>query len=567
MGQACRRCRYKNYSANPQSQRVFQSGHTNDMQIAKSARSLSLLPASLALGLSLAVQAQDDSQPVEDQEAIQPIELERPGDNPVGPQEEEFLDMVFDEQTQSYRLVEDDEEDDWVEPPSERETQIEELKRLFVLYSEALENRDFLEADTLAKRVVEMSIRVNGLDSHDSAKAITNLGIAQHGLGQYDAALRNFLASIEIVERIDDNLSPALINPLRGLAATQASIGRPDLSRLTYQRAVHVSHVNEGPHNKDQIEILESMAELHISQGDYDEASDVQQHIYSIQSRKIDPDSMDMIPALEKKAEWQHRLQQYHRERVTWRQIIDIIEDTEGKESMALIKPLTNLGKSYLFVSPVEFEYQPQVSASSGEGYLRRALSISEKHPEATWRMTEDAMLSLGDYYILSGRPNRAEKVYQETWEFLTEGGEREQLDARREHLENVKMLQRVFPPKYYNSQREDVATENPPDSFVTGTMSFDFTVSALGRVVDVRVIETQRLVFGELAWVGARSLRRLIYRPRLVEMDMTATPNIIYTHEFYYRPNDIPQSRPDPVNADESANEEAPAAEGSESL
>ena len=536
------------------------------MQIAKSARFPALLPASVLLALSLAVQAQEDSDTTVQEEELQPITLEQSGDDVVGPpQDDQYEDLVFDEQTQSYRLIEDDEGDDWVEQPSERETQIEELKRLFALYREALDNRDFLEADTLAKRVVEMSIRINGLDSHDSAKAITNLGIAQHGLGQYDAALRNFLASIEIVERIDDNLSPALINPLRGLAATQASIGRPDMARLSYQRAVHVSHVNEGPHNKDQIEILESMAELHISQGDYDEASDVQQHIYSIQSRKIDPDSMAMIPALEKKAAWQHRLQQYHGERVTWRKIIDIIEDNEGKESLTLIEPLTNLGKSYLFVSPVEFEYQPQVSASSGEGYLRRAVSISEDHPNATWEMTENAMLSLGDYYILSGRPNRAEKTYQETWEFLTEGGETQQLNARREHLEKVKMLQRVFPPKYYNTLREDETGDNPPDNFETGTMSFGFTVSAIGRVVDVKVIETQPQEFGEFARVVARHLRRLIYRPRMVEMEMVATPNIIYTHDFYYRPADIPRARPDPVQAETPPADEAPATEGPE--
>ena len=159
--------------------------------------------------------------------------------------------IEFDEATQSYRLVLDDEGDDYVEPPSERETQLDELQRLFELYREALGNKDYLEADTLAKRVVELSIRVNGLDSHDSAKAITNLGIAQHNNRDYESALRNFMASIDIVERIDDNLSPALINPLQGLAATHAAIGRPDLARLAYQRAVHVSHVNEGPHNPE----------------------------------------------------------------------------------------------------------------------------------------------------------------------------------------------------------------------------------------------------------------------------------------------------------------------------
>ena len=158
-------------------------------------------------------------------------------------------------------------------------------------------------------------------------------------------------------ERIDDNLSPALVSPLQGLAATQASMGRPDLARLSYRRAVHVTHVNDGPHNRGQVDILESLAELNIAQGDYDEAVDIQEHIFSIQSRKVEPDTIDLIPALEKRARWQHRLQRYHRERITWRQIIDILEDHYGKESLELVPALTSLGKSYLFVSPAEFEY------------------------------------------------------------------------------------------------------------------------------------------------------------------------------------------------------------------
>jgi tetratricopeptide (TPR) repeat protein len=471
--------------------------------------------------------------------------------------------IEFDEATQSYRLVLDDEGDDYVEPPSERETQLDELQRLFDLYREALGNKDFLEADTLAKRVVELSIRLNGLDSHDSAKAITNLGIAQHNNRDYESALRNFMASIDIVERIDDNLSPALINPLQGLAATHAAVGRPDLARLAYQRAVHVSHVNEGPHNPEQVDILASMAELHISQGDFDEASDIQERVFSIQARNIDPLSMEMIPALEKRANWQHRLQQYHGERVSWRQIINIVERHHGKNSLELLPPLTSLGKSYLFVSPAEFEYQPEVSTSSGESYLRRAYRIASEHPDASWQTVENTLLSLGDYYVLSGRPNRAAKTYEETWEFLTEGGDQERLQARREHLEKIKILQRVFPPRYYNSEQQEDGRP-PPDEFEMGTINFGYVVSSSGRVVNMKHLETQPREITDFDKGVARTLRRLIYRPRMKDAVVVATRDVVYTHEFYYRPDDLPKLPPqktevpagEPVTQDNTAQE-----------
>lgn len=520
---------------------------TQIMQLARHTKNL-ILPSTLALiGLSGVALAQDaDSDPAQD-ETVEPITLERRGsDLPMPDADEGFDDLVFDEATQTYKLVEDKEGDDWVEPESEQEMQADELQRLFDLYREALLNEDYLEADTLAKRVVELSIKVYGLDSHDSAKAITNLGIAQHNNGDFDSAMRNFIASIEIVERIDDNLSPALINPLQGLAASQAAAGRPDLARMSYRRAVHVSQVNEGPHNPDQVKILDSMAELHISQGDFEEAIDIQEHIYSIQSRKIDPESLDIIPALAKRAQWQHRLQRYNRERITWRQIINIVEDHYGKLSLELIPPLTKLGKSYLYVNPVEYEYGPAVSVGSGETYLRRALKIAESHPDSNWVYVKDSLLALVDYYLLSGRPNRASSSLGQTWNFLSEGDDPERLRARGEDLEQAVLLQKVFPPKYYNSLREDDG-QQVPESFQTGTISFGYAVSATGSISSIVHLETQPREIVDFHEVVGRSMRRMKYRPRMQDGRIVFTRDLVFTHDFYYRPSDLPDTAAEP--------------------
>lgn len=475
--------------------------------------------------------------------------------------EEVFEDLIYDAETQTYSLREPEEEEaapapeepqDPVGPPAETAADAGELTRLFGLYREALENKAYLEADTLAKRVVELSIRLNGLDSHDSAKAITNLGIAQHHNQDYESALLNFAASIGIIERIDDRLSSALINPLQGLAATQAATGRPDLARQSYRRAVHVSHVNDGPHNRNQITTLESIAELHISMGDFKEAVGIQENIFALESRNIDPKSLDIIPALQNKATWQHRLQLYANERSTWRDIISIIEKHEGKDSLALIPPLTSLGKSYLFVSATQYDYQPDVSSSSGEAYLRRANRIAEKNPTSDWLVVEDTLLSLGDYYILSGRPNRAARVYEEAWAMLTEENDPQKLQTRWEHLERVNTLQRVFPPKYYNVEQKD-ESRPPPENFETGTMTFSYAVNENGRIVNLQLLETRPTELVEFGKVAGRSLRRMVYRPRLADGKPVPTQGVEYTHDFFYRPSDLPSRRPAPIE-EESA-------------
>ena len=117
--------------------------------------------------------AQETEEDSTDGEDLEIIDLEQEREVTRSPNEG-VEGIEFDEATQSYRLVIDDSGDGDAEPLSERGTQQNELQRLFDLYREALNNEDYLEADTLAKRVVELSIRLNGLDSHDSAKAITN---------------------------------------------------------------------------------------------------------------------------------------------------------------------------------------------------------------------------------------------------------------------------------------------------------------------------------------------------------------------------------------------------------
>lgn len=490
------------------------------------------------LSLTLALGGQALAQSEEAEEELEIITFDNPyfEDDAVDEQD----DLIFDQESQSYRLVEDTEEDVWIEPPSELEQNEAELRRLFELYRDSLAARAYLEADTLAKQIVELSIRIYGLDSHDSAKALTNLGIAQHNNEEYEAALQNFTASIGIVERIDDRLSAALINPLRGLAATQAAMGRADLARDSFQRAVHVSHVNDGPHNLQQVKTLESMAELYISVGEYDEAMDLQENIFSIQARKLDPDSIEIVPALEKQAYWRHRLRMYHKERLSWRRIIQLIEKDQGKMSLQLIPPLSALGKSYLFVTPADFEFQSDTSVASGETYLRRANRIARENPDADWKINEKTLLALGDYYILSGRPNRAARLYEETWTLLSQEDDPERLQYRRTHLENLNALQEVYPPKYYNSEREDNGQE-PSESFQTGTISLSYTVNPTGRISKIMHLETQPPEIVDFASPVARSMRHLMYRPQMKDGQTIATQDIVFTHEFFYRPEDIP--------------------------
>ena len=208
----------------------------------------------------------------------------------------------------------------------------EELLAQFRRFQELMANDSIDEADSVAKRVVELAIRTSGPDSTDTAKALTNLAIVQQRTEQYDAAIQNYEGAVEIIEEKTDRLDAMLINPLKGLGATQLANGRPDQAILTFGRAVHITHVNAGPHNIDQVELLESLAETNLILGEVDQARNVHELIYNLNERHYRANMLDLIPSLERRARWQHRTGYYNDERATYRRIIRILEEKHGKE-------------------------------------------------------------------------------------------------------------------------------------------------------------------------------------------------------------------------------------------
>jgi len=413
----------------------------------------------------------------------------------------------------------------------------QQLAEDFALYKNLLENGMTAEADVVAKRIVELSIRENGFESSDTAKALTNLAIVQHRNEDYETAQQNYEAAIGIIERVEDRLNSALINPLRGLGAAQMAAGRPDLALDSFGRAQHVSHVNEGPHNLDQVTIIESLAEIYIHIGEFEQAYDLQDRIYELYARKYTIDSDQIVPALYKRAEWQHRLRLYGRERDTFRRIIKIIEVNHGKESLALITPLTGLAKAYLYVGDFDRDFYDGNSLTSGEIYIKRAKRIAEEHPDADWVIKERTFLSLADFYVFSDKAGKAKKVLQDTWDLLSEDDSR--LVNRYNNLESVVMLQDIYIPKYYGMDEYSEPVDDD-EQFQQGKVVAKFMVNNRGRPRDFEIIESYPPGIADMEKNVLRELRRLIYRPRLENREVVETQNITYTHEFFYRESDL---------------------------
>jgi tetratricopeptide (TPR) repeat protein len=419
-----------------------------------------------------------------------------------------------------------------VEMPPELSEE-EELIQAYDRYVQLMKERVYDEADSVAKRVVELAIKVKGAGSIDFAKALSNLAIVQHRTEQYDAAQQNFESAIEIIENKEDQLDEQLINPLRGLGAAQMESGRPDKARESFRRAVHVTHVNMGPHNLEQVSILESLSETHLRMGSIDDAKHMQDVIYALNQRAYADNAMEMVPSLMRRADWQHRAGFINDQRTTLRRAIRIIEVTLGKDDMQLVDPLTQLGQSYFYLDLSGSTSFTPTSITTGETHFKRALRIARADPDANWKMIADTSLALGDFYNFGENMQQAYKIYRAAWVDLDSSEDR--LAYRRENLEQLVTLRESRLPDIVSPPTEEAKTgQEIPLS--QGTITIRYDVSERGRVENLKIVEAHPREFVDLHRKIQRELRRRIYRPRFTEEGPIDTEEQIVVHRYFYR-------------------------------
>ena len=165
----------------------------------------------------------------------------------------------------------------------------DEILHLFGLYREARTTGMWDEAEVLAKQIVQLTITTHGPRSRQTAHALTDLGEMQSDNGDFDAAMLNLAQAIEIIEFLDDYLSKDLLGPLNAMASVQMQAGAADLAAQSWNRALHITHVNMGPHNYEQIETLYSLGRLYARAGASKELKKIRRRIEYLRSR--DPET------------------------------------------------------------------------------------------------------------------------------------------------------------------------------------------------------------------------------------------------------------------------------------
>jgi len=426
--------------------------------------------------------------------------------------------------------------DNWADLVQAPPTNADQQQRdRFTSFNEALVNKSFSEAEITAKQMVE-SVDPEANDAVLArARALQNLAIAQQVQGSNQSAIQNYQAALNLIASEEDNLSPALILPLRGMATVHLDTGRTDEAFEVFDRATHVSNVNYGPHSLKQLPILNAKMQIYLEQNDPRAALEMLDRMYMLYTRRYARDSEELLPALYQKAEVYEQLQMHDLAYRAWRNVRAIKRAHYAENDVALIEP--NIQMAAISIHDVHASVYRAVSTSTAEKHLKRALWIAENSPDPDWEVRKDCLLALADYYTLFGLEGRAHRHYAEAWELMSSN--QNYLVARAENLESPVPLSQPKPDPYsnfeYNPDRESIT----PDDYLEGEMVMAFTINDRGRTEDLLVVEATPPNFSRMELRVRNAVKGFVYRPRYVDGVAAETGNQQYRVKYFYLPLD----------------------------
>lgn len=356
------------------------------------------------------------------------------------------------------------------------------------------------------------------------------------------------------LERIEDDYGiwdQRNVTALTELGAVQAALGRIDEAIGSYEQALHVNRVNQGLHDLTQLDILDDLTELSVAARNWEQANQLQEYAFYVQQRQYGPGSSRLVPGLYRLAHWYRRTGAVFQARALYEHALEVLEASYGPDDVRLIDALQGIALTYRLerypiatlaqrdqenaftfstgAQPGDISLADARTAvnryGEGEQALARIVEIHDANPDAVAREKAEALLDLGDWYLIFDKWSSAFDVYARARHLLAADGWDE---ARIAGLFNEPMPL-VFPlpdppspPSYASS-----ATEQ------RGFVDLVYDVTDRGRVSAVDVVAAEPE--GLMDFRTRKAIKAARFRPRFEAGEPVATNDIQYRHSFVY--------------------------------
>jgi len=401
------------------------------------------------------------------------------------------------------------------------EEQLDNAHNRFLSY---FDDELYRQALVAARQTLQLTSDYYGDDSLQAALARANVATAQTKTGDLPAALTSYEVSIKLIEKNEGIISPRLINPMMGLAATYNALGVFDSGLGAYERALRINHVELGLKNDEQMQIRDGLTESYLGLDDLDKANFQQETQARIIREKHRGELDKMIPAIYKLADWYKRSNQPEKETLLLQNAARTIKKAAGDDPAEQIRVLRALAAAH----------QRLDMPAEAKRLLKKAWRINEESEARDPLLSADIQVEMGDFYNGFNDLRDARRYYTAAWETLVNEGGNDSARLLENYFSKPIIIWSVQLPDVYplNSKTAVLAAEEP-DLFSAGLLAVKFDIDQNGRATNIRIIESdpEGLLDKRVIYL----LGRYFYRPRFEDGAPVLTRDLQLSHSFSY--------------------------------
>ena len=349
---------------------------------------------------------------------------------------------------------------------------------------------------------------------------------------------------IQQIENDHDRYHESLVVPLvllgDGLYGREEYDGALD----AYDRARHISRLNRGLHNVDQVEITYREAEAYSALGNVQQAHERHHYAINILENEYGKKSPELLPGLFTLADWYLRNFNVFAARAVFEEATEIAKDHKGWGSPDLVRSLRGIATTYRSerFRPTVVPDWSELDTSSdalgpglfpdfnievnnpapGERALKDVVTIyTEQEPDSL--VLASAKVELADWYLLFEKYNRANVIYKDVWDQCAESEDTAFL------TQTFGQPRPLYLPIAQNPAHPQGQTRGVREGFVLMT----FTVTKRGQTRDLAIVDSSPEGF--MDYRVRKQLTRARYRPQVVDGKAVETKRVQYEYKFPY--------------------------------
>lgn len=398
------------------------------------------------------------------------------------------------------------------------------------------------------------------LSAEPATSTTTTFSETAYATWQSEQAINQYLASVKTLEAgygvYDQGLGEVLLS--LGLAYQHQDRHQEALAVL--ERSLHISRINEGLYSPGQLKILDLIIDSNHAVGDREALDQNYHYLYWVNRRNFGDDDPRLLPVIDRVGEWYLDAYQLDPNPETFRHLIKatqlynhaiaIIESHYGPNDERLLHPLYGLVlANYLIYSHAlsvnsedeelfRISTRPRAqelserqlaiqnmivrSYRNGKNALQRVIEIYDNNQEISTGSPAQAMVYLGDWYLLFHKRDTAMKSYKMAYKLMDENETPEaEVNGLLDKPQRLPSLQLPW--------RDNGEEESENQNYVIA--AFDVTKS--GRTRNIRIIESNPADNPGLRRRTKSTIKATLFRPRFQDGEPVATANVNLRYSF----------------------------------